>query len=167
MPLLAMEVLPPWLAGVFLGAPMAAIMSTVNSLLLLVSSSIIKDIYVNYINKDQDEQYDKKGSLWITGIVGLLVLCVQLNHQIFNMAKFIFFRWIRSGIHLANRIRVILEERKCYRSACVYFSWGRLIYVYSSFLSKSVRYTYSCLPDLFCVYRLHHWKYECCKNSIG
>ena len=89
----------------------------------------------------------------------------QLNHQIFNMAKFIFFRWIRSCIHLANRIRVILEERKCYRSACVYFSWGRLIYVYSSFLSKSVRYTYSCLPDLFCVYRLHHWKYECCKKQ--
>ncbi len=29
MPLLAMEVLPPWLAGVFLAAPMAAIMSTV------------------------------------------------------------------------------------------------------------------------------------------
>ena len=50
MPLLAMEVLPPWLAGVFLAAPMAAIMSTVK--LLLVSSSIIKDIYVNYINKD-------------------------------------------------------------------------------------------------------------------
>ena len=26
------------------------------------------------------------------------------------MAKFIFFRWIRSSIHLANRIRVILRK---------------------------------------------------------
>ena len=34
----------------------------------------------------------------------------QLNHQIFNMVKFIFFRWIRSSIHLADCIRVILEE---------------------------------------------------------
>ena len=60
MPLLAMEVLPPWLAGVFLAAPMAAIMSTVNSLLLLVSSSIIKDIYVNYINKDAADSTIKR-----------------------------------------------------------------------------------------------------------
>src|SRR5699024_6581732 len=41
MPLLALEVLPPWLAGIVLAAPMAAIMSTVDSLLLLVSSSIV------------------------------------------------------------------------------------------------------------------------------
>lgn len=68
MPLLAMEVLPPWLAGVFLAAPMAAIMSTVNSLLLLVSSSIIKDIYVNYINKDAADSTIKKE------VCGLLVL---------------------------------------------------------------------------------------------
>ena len=68
MPLLAMEVLPPWLAGVFLAAPMAAIMSTVNSLLLLVSSSIIKDIYVNYIKKDAADSTIKKE------VCGLLVL---------------------------------------------------------------------------------------------
>ena len=34
----------------------------------------------------------------------------QLNHLIFNMVKFIFFRWIRSSIHLADRIRVILRK---------------------------------------------------------
>ncbi|TCW49894.1 sodium/pantothenate symporter [Bacillus thuringiensis] len=79
MPLLAMEVLPPWLAGVFLAAPMAAIMSTVNSLLLLVSSSIIKDIYVNYINKDAADSTIRKGSLWITGIVGLLVYAAAIK----------------------------------------------------------------------------------------
>lgn len=37
MPMITMEVLPPWLAGVVLAAPLAAIMSTVDSLLLLVS----------------------------------------------------------------------------------------------------------------------------------
>ena len=79
MPLLAMEVLPPWLAGVFLAAPMAAIMSTVNSLLLLVSSSIIKDIYVNYINKDAADSTIRKGSLWITAIVGLLVYAAAIK----------------------------------------------------------------------------------------
>lgn len=79
MPLLAMEVLPPWLAGIFLAAPMAAIMSTVNSLLLLVSSSIIKDIYVNYVNEKATDAAIKKGSLWITGIVGLLVYAAAIK----------------------------------------------------------------------------------------
>ncbi|MFD3449882.1 sodium/pantothenate symporter [Microbacteriaceae bacterium 4G12] len=73
MPLLAMKVLPPWLAGIFLAAPMAAIMSTVNSLLLLVSSSIIKDIYVNYVNPQAADKVVKQGTLWITAIVGILV----------------------------------------------------------------------------------------------
>ena len=50
MPILTLEVLPPVLAGVVLAAPMAAIMSTVNALLILVSSTVVKDIYLNYIN---------------------------------------------------------------------------------------------------------------------
>ncbi len=50
MPLIALDVLPPWVAGFVLAAPLAAIMSTVDSLLLLVSSTIVKDIYINYIN---------------------------------------------------------------------------------------------------------------------
>ncbi|MGG0186221.1 sodium/pantothenate symporter [Bacillus rhizoplanae] len=79
MPLLAMKVLPPWLAGVFLAAPMAAIMSTVNALLLLVSSSIIKDIYVNYINENAAAQTVKRGTLWITAIVGLLVYAAAIK----------------------------------------------------------------------------------------
>lgn len=79
MPLLAMKVLPPWLAGIFLAAPMAAIMSTVNSLLLLVSSSIIKDIYVNYINENAADQIVKRGTLWITAIVGLLVYAAAIK----------------------------------------------------------------------------------------
>ncbi|WP_369903186.1 sodium/pantothenate symporter [Bacillus manliponensis] len=79
MPLLAMEVLPPWLAGVFLAAPMAAIMSTVNSLLLLVSSAVIKDIYVNYINEKASHQAVKKGTLWVTGIIGLLVYVAAMK----------------------------------------------------------------------------------------
>ncbi len=79
MPLLAMEVLPPWLAGVFLSAPMAAIMSTVNSLLLLVSSSIIKDIYVNYVNPAVSDNAVKKGTLIITGAVGIAVYLAAVH----------------------------------------------------------------------------------------
>lgn len=79
MPLLAMEVLPPWLAGIVLSAPMAAIMSTVNSLLLIVGSSIVKDIYLNYIKPDASEITVKKVSMSVTALVGVLVFFMAIN----------------------------------------------------------------------------------------
>lgn len=79
MPLLAMEVLPPWLAGVVLSAPMAAIMSTVNSLLLIVGSSIVKDIYLNYIKPDASDLTVKRLSMSVTGLIGILVFLLAIN----------------------------------------------------------------------------------------
>lgn len=79
MPLLAMEVLPPWLAGVVLAAPMAAIMSTVNALLLLVSSAIVKDVYSNYIKPDASEKTIKNISLIVTTVIGILVFIMALS----------------------------------------------------------------------------------------
>lgn len=51
IPYVVMEYMPGWAAGFFLAAPLAAVMSTVDSLLLLSSATIIKDIYLNYIVK--------------------------------------------------------------------------------------------------------------------
>ncbi|MFC7392139.1 sodium/pantothenate symporter [Scopulibacillus cellulosilyticus] len=79
MPMLAMKVLPPWLAGVVLAAPMAAIMSTVNALLLLVSSSLVKDIYLNYIQPKASEQKVRRLSMWVTAIVGIIVLVMSIH----------------------------------------------------------------------------------------
>lgn len=79
MPLLALEILPPWLAGVVLAAPMAAIMSTVDSLLLLVSSSVVKDLYLNYVSPTASEQRVKRMSVSVTAILGIIVFLMALN----------------------------------------------------------------------------------------
>ena len=79
MPTLTLEVLPPLLAGIVLSAPMAAIMSTVNALLILVSSTVVKDIYLNFIKKDATEKQIKNTSLIVTTIIGLAVLLFALN----------------------------------------------------------------------------------------
>lgn len=79
MPLIAMEVLPPWLVGIVLAAPMAAIMSTVDSLLLLVSSAIVKDVYINYIKPDAKEAAIKKLSFAVTALLGILVCIMALS----------------------------------------------------------------------------------------
>lgn len=79
MPLLAMEVLPPWLAGVVLAAPMAAIMSTVDSLLLLVSSTVVKDVYLNYISPAASAKKVKRISFSVTAFLGVIVFLLALS----------------------------------------------------------------------------------------
>jgi sodium/pantothenate symporter len=79
MPLLAMEVLPSWLAGLVLAAPMAAIMSTVDSLLLLVSSAVVKDVYLNYIKPEASSRNVKNVSLGVTAVLGVSVFLMALS----------------------------------------------------------------------------------------
>ena len=79
MPTLTMKVLPPFLAGIVLAAPMAAIMSTVDSLLILVGSTIVKDIYINYIKPDATEQQVKRMSFGVTSIIGISVVFFALS----------------------------------------------------------------------------------------
>ncbi|WP_066803288.1 sodium/pantothenate symporter [Moraxella oblonga] len=47
VPTLMMTVLPPFVAGIFLAAPMAAIMSSIDSMLIQSSSTLIKDLYLS------------------------------------------------------------------------------------------------------------------------
>lgn len=79
MPMLTLKILPPWLAGVVLAAPMAAIMSTVDSLLILVSSAVVKDVYLNYIKPNASDDTVKKVSFWVTAILGVLVFLMALS----------------------------------------------------------------------------------------
>ncbi|AWE07547.1 sodium/panthothenate symporter [Lysinibacillus sp. 2017] len=79
MPMLTLDVLPPVLAGIVLAAPMAAIMSTVNALLILVSSTVVKDIYLNFINPKASDAQIKKRSFWVTTIIGIAVVLFALN----------------------------------------------------------------------------------------
>ncbi|MFS1537409.1 MAG: sodium/pantothenate symporter [Candidatus Phlomobacter fragariae] len=75
IPTLIITVLPPFAAGIFLAAPMAAIMSTINSQLLQSSSTIIKDLYLNIAPKEIKKE---KKLTWISSastlILGVLLL---------------------------------------------------------------------------------------------
>ncbi|QLB13630.1 sodium/pantothenate symporter [Bisgaardia hudsonensis] len=48
IPSLMIQVLPPVVAGIFLAAPMAAIMSSIDSMLIQTSSTLIKDLYLRF-----------------------------------------------------------------------------------------------------------------------
>lgn len=79
MPTLTLEILPPILAGVVLAAPMAAIMSTVNALLILVSSTVVKDVYLNFIKPNAPDTEIKRMSFIVTTVVGIAVVLFALN----------------------------------------------------------------------------------------
>ena len=79
IPLVSLDVLPGWLAGIVLAAPLAAIMSTVDSLLLLVSSSIVKDVYINYIHPKASNKHVKNISMGITGFIGVIVFLMAID----------------------------------------------------------------------------------------
>ncbi|MAI72525.1 MAG: hypothetical protein CMM01_16685 [Rhodopirellula sp.] len=67
----------PWLAGLLVAAPFAAVMSSVDSFLLVVSSAVVRDIYQQHVDRQAPEKMIKILSYSVTVIVGVLaVLCV-------------------------------------------------------------------------------------------
>ncbi|MBA3590305.1 sodium/pantothenate symporter [Methylibium sp.] len=71
--------LPGWLAGICLAAPFAAVMSTVDSLLLTASSALVRDIYQGYINPEADPKRLSQWSYVISACIGIGVLWLALT----------------------------------------------------------------------------------------
>lgn len=79
VPTLVLKYMNPVVAGLFIAAPLAAVMSTVSSLLILASAAIVKDLYMNYIVKPEakrTENFQKKIAVMSVGttlIIGIVV----------------------------------------------------------------------------------------------
>jgi len=68
-----------WLAGLLVAAPFAAVMSTVDSFLLMISSALVRDIYQRNINPDVQEKTIKTLSYIFTILVGLGAMAGAVN----------------------------------------------------------------------------------------
>jgi len=68
-----------WLAGLLIAAPFAAVMSTVDSFLLMISSALVRDIYQRNVNPEATEKKIKYLSYTITMIAGLGAMCGAMN----------------------------------------------------------------------------------------
>ena len=85
IPTVVLQIMPVGIAGLFLAAPLAAVMSTVSSLLILASAAIIKDIYRTYYVKDNAERqakYEKNLSKFTIGgtlVVGIVTVLLAMN----------------------------------------------------------------------------------------
>ena len=83
MPTLTVQLLSPFWAGVFTAGPLAAIMSTVDTMLLLASAAIVKDLYIHFRLKGDPSKLSptsiKKASLICTLVIGALVFIAALE----------------------------------------------------------------------------------------
>ena len=85
VPTIVQQIMPTGIAGLFLAAPMAAVMSTVSSLLILASASIVKDLWKTYVVKDDKkklEKFNKRlsySSFLATLFIGVLVFMLTLT----------------------------------------------------------------------------------------
>lgn len=98
LPQMSAELFPAFFTGIFLVVVLAAIMSTVDSLLILASSAVVRDVVQKAMRSDASERTLSllgKGVTVVIGGVGLVVALLEVR-VIFD---FVLFAW--SGIACA------------------------------------------------------------------
>lgn len=80
----------PWLAGLLVAAPFAAVMSSVDSFLILVSSGVVRDVYQQNINPNASEKTVQRLSYTVTVVAGLLAVVAVLNPPRFLQDLIVF-----------------------------------------------------------------------------
>ena len=69
----------PWLAGLLVAAPFAAVMSTVDSFLLMISSAVVRDVYHRHVNPRATERTIRRLTYAVTVVVGIAAVIGALN----------------------------------------------------------------------------------------
>ena len=111
MPHMANELLPTWLAGIFVSGAIAAMMSTADSQLLVISSSIIEDLFHRTLNRNVGDASLLKASRIITIVVGLIGFTIALTSDklIFSMVS---YAWAGLGSSFGPVILLMLTWKK-------------------------------------------------------
>ena len=111
MPTLANELLPAWLAGVFISAAVAAMMSTADSQLLVISSSVIEDFYHKTLDKKVNEKTLLNLSRIITVVVGVFAFSVAVTsgELIFSLVS---YAWSGLGASFGPALLLLLKWKR-------------------------------------------------------
>jgi sodium/proline symporter len=90
MPLLAKYLLPGWIAGLMLAGAIAAMMSTADSQLIIVTSSIVEDVYVKLLNFKSSPRRLVLLSRLATVLVSAVALVLAFRNQdlIFDLVSY-------------------------------------------------------------------------------
>jgi sodium/proline symporter len=111
MPHLATTLLPAWLAGILISGAIAAMMSTADSQLLVISSSVIEDFYHQTLGKEVTDKLMLSASRLITVVIGAIGLLIALwsDKLIFAMVS---YAWAGLGSSFGPVLLLILKWKK-------------------------------------------------------
>lgn len=111
MPFMANSILPSWIAGVFISAAIAAMMSTADSQLLVVSSTIIEDIYHKILSREVTQKkllLMSRLSTLFTGVAAFLI-AITSQELIFALVS---YAWSGLGASFGPIILLRLKWKK-------------------------------------------------------
>ena len=115
MPIMAQNLLHPWIAGVFISGAIAAMMSTADSQLLVSTTVLTEDLIVNYF-KSLKERFDLLliGRL-LTIVIGIVAfyLAWQSEHLVFEMVS---YAWGGLGASFGPALLLTLWWKKVSRT---------------------------------------------------
>jgi sodium/proline symporter len=111
MPYMAKNLLPPWLAGILISGAIAAMMSTADSQLLLISSSVIEDFYHQTLGKQVTDRFMLQASRLITVVIGMVGLFIAIwsDKLIFAMVS---YAWAGLGSSFGPLLLLMLKWKK-------------------------------------------------------
>jgi sodium/proline symporter len=111
MPLLARHLLPGWIAGLMLAGAIAAMMSTADSQLIVVTSSIVEDIYVKLLKIKSDPRVLVLVSRIVTIAVSIiaLVLAFGAEDTIFDLVS---YAWAGLGASFGPPLLLALRWKR-------------------------------------------------------
>ena len=109
MPALANDFLPAWLAGIFISGAIAAMMSTADSQLLVITSSVIEDFYHQTLKKELTNKRMLFLSRLITVAVGLFafVIAVTSSKLVFGLVS---YAWSGLGASFGPALLLLLKD---------------------------------------------------------
>ena len=117
-PLMANELFPPLLTGVLVVVVLSAIMSTVDSLLLLASSALVRDFFQKYRKSPRsDADLARLGKL-ATVVIGLLGIAFAIPEARF-IFWFVLFSWSGLGAAFGPVILAILYDPRVTASGVI------------------------------------------------
>jgi sodium/proline symporter len=111
MPLLARYLLPGWIAGLMLAGAIAAMMSTADSQLLIVTSSIVEDVYVKLMRARSSPAmlvlFSRLATIAVSGVA--LLLAFRNQDLIFDLVS---YAWSGLGASFGPPLLLSLRWKK-------------------------------------------------------
>ncbi len=111
MPYIANTLLPSWLAGIFISGAIAAMMSTADSQLLVISSSVVEDFYHKTLGKELSKRFMLNFSRIITVLVGSIgfIIAITSKKLIFTLVS---YAWAGLGSSFGPALLLMLKWKK-------------------------------------------------------